>query len=412
MRSLVIFLLLCLSYNALSVPTSKQQGRSFQVERLRRSDYVAHGPTALQKAYRKYGMPMTFDTPYQSYQMSSKSETETDEAGEVSATLVQGGSEYVSPVVIGGQTFNMDFDTGSSTMWVMNTYTGLTTWDGVNRAVYNSTQSKTFKLLENGYFMDVYGDASYNYGFVGIDTVSIGGVSVTDQVFGLPTEVSSQFEDNPSSDGLVGLAFESLNSIVPGPQKTFFDNVEPRLEEPVLTALLRVDGVSEYEFGKIDHSKYTGTLANISVDSSRGYWEFDVGNFKAGNVELSSSKNTRAIADTGTTLLLASSDIVSAYYQQVPGSSFSSSFQGYVFPCTADLPDLHVTLGDNFPVTVPGAMLNYSTTSLTPTASETECFGGLQSSQAGLQIFGDLFLRLFFVVFDKRGPSLGFASPK
>jgi aspergillopepsin I len=116
MHSLIIFLLLCLSYNALSAPTSKQQGRSFQVERFRRSDYVAHGPTALQKAHRKYGIPMNSDTPNQSYQTSSNSEPETHEVGEVSATLVQGGSEYVSPVVIGGQTFNMDFDTGSSTM--------------------------------------------------------------------------------------------------------------------------------------------------------------------------------------------------------------------------------------------------------------------------------------------------------
>lgn len=254
----------------------------------------------------------------------------------------------------------------------MNAFTDLPTLDGDSRTVYDPTQSKTFKSLPfpSNYFEDAYGDGSYNFGYVGIDTVSIGGVSVTDQYFGLPTEVSSEFEEDTGSDGLVGLAFDSINSIVPGPQKTFFDNVESQLEQPVLTTLLREDGVSEYEFGKIDHSKYTGTLATVSVDSSRGYWEFDVGNFKAGDVELSNGATSKAIADTGTTLLLASSDIVSAYYQQVRGSSLSQSANGYVFPCTADLPDLHVTLGDNSPVTVPGAMLNFSTTSLTPTAGE------------------------------------------
>ncbi|KAJ5811622.1 hypothetical protein N7474_007923 [Penicillium riverlandense] len=409
MYSLIIFLFLCLSYSTLSAPISKQQGRSFQIERFRRSDYVAHGPTALRKAYRKYGMPMNSNTPNPSYQASSKSETETDEMGEIRATLVQGGSEYVSPVVIGGQTFNMDFDTGSSTMWVMNKNT---TQIQSGRKVYAPDQSENFELLPNCSFTDVYGDDSSNYGAVGKDTVSIGGLSVTDQVFGLPTEVSPQFKDDPSSDGLVGLAFESINTIQPGRHKTFFDNVEPQLEEPVLTALLREDGVSEYEFGKIDHSKYTGTLANISVDSSRGYWEFNVGTFKAGDVELSNSATTKAIADTGTSLLLASPDIVSAYYQQVRGSWFTNSGYGYVFPCTADLPDLHVTLGDNFPVTVPGAMFNYSPAPFTTSAGEPVCVGGLQVSTAGFQIFGDLFLRNFYVVFDKRGPSLGFASPK
>jgi aspergillopepsin I len=252
----------------------------------------------------------------------------------------------------------------------MNTNTTLPSSIKSDWTLYDPNQSKTFELLPTYSFKDVYGDASSNFGSVGKDTVSIGGVSVTDQVFGLPTEVSSQFMDDPSSDGLVGLAFESINTIRPGQHKTFFDNVEPELEEPVLTALLREDGVSEFEFGKIDHSKYTGTLANISVDSSRGYWEFDVGTFKAGDLELSSGATANAIADTGTTLMLASPDIVNAYYQQVRGSWFSNSPYGYVFPCTADLPDLHLTLGDNFPVTVPGAMLNFSTTSLTPSAGE------------------------------------------
>lgn len=239
------------------------------------------------------------------------------------------------------------------------------------RTLYDQKQSKTFKKMK-GHFSDYYGDNSNVYGgagSVGNDTVSIGGVSVTEQVFGLPTEASPQYIYDTSSDGLVGLAFESINTIKPGPQKTFFDNVELQLEEPVLTTLLREDGVSEYEFGKIDHSKYTGTLANISVDSSRGYWEFDVGTFKAGDVELSNGATAKAIADTGTTLLLARPDIVRSYYQQVRGSLLYLP-STYVFPCTAELPDLHITLGDNFPVTVPGAMLNYSATPWTTAAGE------------------------------------------
>lgn len=40
------------------------------------------------------------------------------------------------------------------------------------------------------------------------------------------------------------------------------------------------------------------------------------------------------------------------------------------------------------------------------------CFGGIQSNQGvDVQVFGDVFLKPLFVVFDHRGPSLGIATP-
>lgn len=40
------------------------------------------------------------------------------------------------------------------------------------------------------------------------------------------------------------------------------------------------------------------------------------------------------------------------------------------------------------------------------------CFGGVQSNQGmPIQVFGDVFLKALFVVFDRRGPSLGLAAP-
>lgn len=47
---------------------------------------------------------------------SSDSSTDSDQEGTVTATSVEGGSEFVSPVVIGGQNITLDFDTGSADM--------------------------------------------------------------------------------------------------------------------------------------------------------------------------------------------------------------------------------------------------------------------------------------------------------
>lgn len=131
MRHLLLSLLvfLSLTYDALAVPTTprpQRQIRSFKVERIRRDDYVAHGPTALRKALRKFRItPMNstgidldsfehYALGHMSAVSSDQSSQHTGQEGSVTATSVQGDSEFVSPVNIGGQAITMDFDTGSS----------------------------------------------------------------------------------------------------------------------------------------------------------------------------------------------------------------------------------------------------------------------------------------------------------
>lgn len=60
------------------------------------------GPVVLQRAYRKYNRAVPEDV------------SRAAQDGTVSATPEQFDSEYLSPVSIGGQTVNLDFDTGSA----------------------------------------------------------------------------------------------------------------------------------------------------------------------------------------------------------------------------------------------------------------------------------------------------------
>lgn len=127
MQLLQTFLLLLLTHHALAAPAPLQPQRkcgSFKVDRVRRADYIAHGPTALLKTYRKYGIvPTTFGLDLEDFEpvnvkhthsAGNQSTAEPERTGTVSATSVQNDVEFVSPVIIGGQKIIMTFDTGSS----------------------------------------------------------------------------------------------------------------------------------------------------------------------------------------------------------------------------------------------------------------------------------------------------------
>ncbi len=89
----------------LAAPARPQRkGRSFKVDRVRRSNHVRNGPAALRKAYNKYGWTMP----------ETVTHATGGETGDVPATPKQGDAEFLSPVSIGGQTLMLDFDTGSS----------------------------------------------------------------------------------------------------------------------------------------------------------------------------------------------------------------------------------------------------------------------------------------------------------
>lgn len=228
--------------------------------------------------------------------------------------------------------------------------------------------------MEGATFDISYGDGSYATGTVGYDTVNIGGAVVAKQAVELPNNVSSSFIEDTSSNGLVGFAFSTLNTVKPTAQKTFFDNVAADLDEPVLTALLKSGSSSgQYELGTIDKSLFTGTMANISIDTTNGFWQFNSAQFSVGS-STTMQKITSApiaIADTGTTLMLVAPEVASAYYEQVTDAQLSSTVGGYIFPCNADLPTINIAVGDNDLATVPASVLNFEEVGTNTTSGES-----------------------------------------
>lgn len=372
----------------LAIPTpstSRIQKRSFKVHRRRNPDFKGYdGPIQLMKAYQKFGMtvPEGLHLSVGSRHRKGNSHgagtvtgagnntttgNDTAQAGApqasgvgiVTATPVAPNDlEYIAPVTIGGQLIDMNFDTGSSDLWVFNTQ--LSAQSGQSHTLYDPTKSPDFKLLQGATFDISYGDGSGASGNVGTDTVDIGGATVTGQAIEMATNVSESFIQDTNSNGLVGLGFSKINTVTPQKQKTFFDNAMATLAEPVFTADLRQDAVGAYEFGRIDSARFAGDLTWAPIDSSNGFWEFTSTKFSVGDGEALNALGGTAIADTGTTLMLVDAAIVNAYYSQVEGAVNSEQVGGITFPCDSVLPDLHVDIGGTYTATVQGKFINFA----------------------------------------------------
>ena len=269
--------------------------------------------------------------------------------------------------------------------------------------IYDPSQSSTYQDQSGSTWSIQYADGSGASGTCGTDDVTVGGTSVQGQVIELANQVSSSFVSG-AGDGLLGLAFSSINTVQPQPAQTFFDNAQSGLDKPLFAAYLPKDTDGAYDFGATDSSKFTGSLVYTDVDSSNGFWEYPSTSFKVGSTSGSMSGFT-GITDTGTTLVLMSDDAVTAYYKQVSSASNSQTDGGYVFDCTETLPDISFAIGDNM-ATIPGSLINFSSAS-----ASGSCFGGVQSVGSGSQnIYGDVFLNANYGVFDASGPSFGFAT--
>lgn len=334
------------------------------------ANQIPQDPEEPETLYRRWFSKRTKPSSSPGRNSTLVSAAEVANYGLVTATPELGDIEFLSPISIGGQTINVDFDSGSADLWVFSTQ--LPAQSTAGHQLYDHTKSKTFKLLPNETFNIKYGDGSGAAGNVGTDTVQVGGVTVTSQAVEMATFVSSAFADDAPNNGLLGLASSKLNQVKPTKQKTFFENLMPDLAEPVWTADLRRNRVGAYEFGRIDTTKIGQELAWIPANTTEGFWSFSTRGYKVGDYHGNGNRNgidgfdklegggvATAIADTGTTLMLVAKEVAEAYYGQVEGAKHMPHFGGVTFPCDAKLPDLWVDVGGVYAARIKGEDIRF-----------------------------------------------------
>lgn len=177
------------------------------------------------------------------------------------------------------------------------------------------------------------------------------------------------------------------------------------LDEPVFGFYLDSTGNNgELEIGGIDKSHYKGPLHYINV-SSATYWETKLDGIKVGNVN--STAITRAVFDTGTSLLAGPTTEVAAIAKLVGATPFINPNE-YTVDCSTlpSLPDITIQVGGLSYILTPDQYII--------SVEGIECLLGITGidipAPAGpLWILGDVFQRVYYTVYDFDVPRIGLA---
>ncbi|NWS62347.1 PEPA protein, partial [Chunga burmeisteri] len=306
--------------------------------------------------------------------------------------------EYFGTIYIGtpGQQFTVLFDTGSSNLWVPSVYCSSPACSNHNR--FNPSDSSTF-VSTNDSVEITYGTGSMT-GILGYDTVSVAGLDVTNQIFGLSETEPGDFFYYTPFDGILGLAFPSISSSGATP---VFDNM---MSEGLVAKDLFSVYLSKNEqsgsfvlFGAIDPLYSANGITWIPL-SAETYWQITMDRYvSVGGQSVACFSSCQAIVDTGTSLLAVPNSALNNIL-----SALGANSNGEI-SCSAasTLPDVVFNINGNaFPVPASAYVIEdggYCTLG----------FEGMNvPTEAGeIWILGDVFIREYYVVFNRANNMVG-----
>ncbi|XP_014734165.1 PREDICTED: pepsin A-like [Sturnus vulgaris] len=308
--------------------------------------------------------------------------------------------EYFGTISIGTppQEFTVVFDTGSSNLWVPSVFCSSPACSNHNR--FNPAESSTF-LSTNDTLFIAYGTGSMT-GVLGYDTVNVAGINVRNQIFGLAETEPGDFFYYTPFDGILGLAFPSIASSGATP---VFDNmmIENLVDRHLFSVYLSRDsqGGSFVLFGAIDPYYTTRGITWIPL-SAETYWQISMERVSINGAPVACASGCQAIVDTGTTLLAVP---IRAF--RILSNLLGASSSGEI-SCAGvnNLPNLifHIH-GKEFPVPPRAYVIR----------SNGYCTLGLQgmdvpTEEGELWILGDVFIREYYVIFDRANNMVGLSQ--
>ncbi|CAO3587891.1 unnamed protein product [Absidia cylindrospora] len=222
------------------------------------------------------------------------------------------GSQYLVSISVGTppQNFSVTLDTGSADLWVpsSNCKKQSCPFGG-----FNTAKSTTFKQTPEKFSIQ-YGIGSVNGSYVQ-DTVTVSGVKISQQQFGLATHTKDILIAQESGDaavnanGILGLGYPQLTAATtqnnPAYTPFVFNLVkEGLIQEPVFSVYMnsasRKGWSGEIIFGGVDPSKYDGDMFYLPVAKLQNHPNpTSEGNSNGGGGGSNSDNNGNGSGDSG-----------------------------------------------------------------------------------------------------------------
>ncbi|GJJ14532.1 hypothetical protein Clacol_008797 [Clathrus columnatus] len=313
--------------------------------------------------------------------------------------------DWLGNIEIGtpGQTFLVDFDTGSADLWIPSSSCNSATCSGKNK--YTASSSSTAKP-QSGQFEIEYADGSTVSGGVETDTVNVAGVVATNQFFSPVATLSDEFDDSPV-DGILGMGFPALSNL--GENPFFFTAFNQGAVPKNEFAFKLASSGSSLHLGGTDSSLFTGSVEFHDIVGDEGFWQIGGASVAVGSKTAVSGFQT--IIDTGTTLAYGPPSAVKTLYSKIPGAKAFREEEGfYTFPCSS-VPSVSFSWGGKS-WAISSSNFNLGTVE----EGSSECVGAISGEDLGLGnnvwLLGDSFIKNVYAVFSPGQNAVGFAELK
>ncbi|GAN01470.1 cathepsin E-like [Mucor ambiguus] len=350
--------------------------------------------------------------------------------------------QYLVNIQVGtpSQTFVVIVDTGSPEFWVPSIDCPASQCPLVN---FNASKSSTLTDCHSNFSITYTG--GYARGSLVTDHVTLAGISVENQAFGLVTSTEEtvtvdEIYSSIRADGILGLSFPDSNTL----QKGYISSIpfhmaaNQLLTEPIFsicTNSIYQDGwAGDIIFGGSNTSDYVGNLSYVPVapdpiTQQYTLWQIDTKSVSLTSavdntlITTSSAFDPRIIStiDTGTTFSYMSNDYIKSMMRAITGRDpleLDSGSGCYPIDCDYAYADenganvvFEFSVSDADKTTLITIPVNELVEPVDSTSIQYahQCVFSLCPTSAPTMLLGDSVIRALYLVFDMEHKQMGFA---
>ncbi|CAG8757990.1 16930_t:CDS:2 [Cetraspora pellucida] len=314
-------------------------------------------------------------------------------------TLADKDMGYIGPITIGNQNFVVLYDTGSLDLWIPDISCAS---ECGNHNRFDPSKSSTFQIIKENFTLSygLTGDSQSVVGYKGQDTVIFGGVSITQQTFGLVThEPYGDLEE----DGVIGLgplnvAGFKVNGVMQSVQ------AQKKLSQNIIGFHLareknNSNDISFMTLGGVDQNAVVGSIGYNTANVSVGYWLIPLNDIMVDGSSIGPFQPAPAIIDT----------VVSLIHTKIPGARLyrQQNEELWIVPCDTKSVISFTFDSGTYSIDPIEFVISVNQSNRSPI-----CVSGIQPNTANYWLLGDVFLSSVYSVFDFDNYRVGFSQTK